>query len=114
MSSNRVTKRAQEASGTDQADGGQDVFGFGTAADGKWLFVRVTDPSLMESLAADHSEDWQSLGVSLLHKLLLEELLFKELGGTPQFEYVHRLEETAAAARTRRPISLDAWLPRLH
>ncbi|WP_373649153.1 DUF1015 domain-containing protein [Schlesneria sp. DSM 10557] len=94
-------KGAQEAWELIEADGGQDVFGFGTAADGKWLFVRVTDPSLMESLAADHSEDWQSLGVSLLHKLLLEELLFKKLGGTPQFEYVHRLDETTAALNAK-------------
>jgi len=53
------------------------VFGFGTAADGQWLLARVKDASPMKKLAADHSEEWQSLGVSLLHKLLLDELIFK-------------------------------------
>ena len=32
------------------ADGGQDVFGFGTAADGQWLFARLTDASPMAAL----------------------------------------------------------------
>ena len=35
------------------ADGGQDVFGFGTAADGKWLFARINDASPMAELAAE-------------------------------------------------------------
>lgn len=84
-----------------EADGGQDVFGFGTAADGTWLFVRVIDPSMMSTLAADHSEDWQMLGVSMLHKLLLEELIFKQIGGDPKFQYVHRIDETTAALNAK-------------
>jgi uncharacterized protein (DUF1015 family) len=87
-------KAAEETWGLMEADGGQNVFGFGTASDGKWIFARVTDDSLMATLAADHSEEWRSLGVSLLHKLLLEELIFKQAGGEPKFQYVHRLDET--------------------
>ena len=84
-----------------QADGGQNVFGFGTAADGTWLFVRVLDASLMGQLAADHSQAWQSLGVSLLHKLLLDELIFKQVGGEPKFQYVHRIDETTTALNAK-------------
>ena len=94
-------KAAEETWGLMEADGGQDVFGFGTASDDNWLFVRVTDESPMSKLAAEHSEEWQSLGVSLLHKLLLEELIFKQVGGEPKFEYVHRLDETTTALHAK-------------
>lgn len=80
-----------------EADGGQNVFGFGTAADNTWLLARVTDASPMAKLASEHSAAWQSLGVSLLHKLLLDELIFKQFGGDPKFQYVHRLDETTSA-----------------
>lgn len=94
-------KAAAETWGLIEADGGQNVFGFGTASDGKWIFARVTDDSRMESLAADHSPAWRSLGVSLLHKLLLEDLIFKAVGGTPKFQYVHRLDETTEALNAK-------------
>lgn len=84
-----------------EADGGQSVFGFGTASDNTWLLARVTDASAMATLAADHSEAWRSLGVSLLHKLLLDELIFKQFGGQPKFQYVHRLDETTAALNAK-------------
>lgn len=84
-----------------EADGGQSVFGFGTASDNTWLLARVTNASAMATLAADHSEAWRSLGVSLLHKLLLDELIFKQFGGQPKFQYVHRLDETTAALNAK-------------
>ena len=84
-----------------EIDGGQNVFAFGTAADNNWLLARVTDTSSMAQLASEHSETWQSLGVSLLHKLLLEDLIFKKFGGDPKFQYVHRVDETTAALKAR-------------
>ena len=42
-----------------------------------------------------------ALGVSLLHKLLLEELIFKAAGGEPKFQYVHRLDETTTALNAK-------------
>jgi uncharacterized protein (DUF1015 family) len=94
-------KAAEETWGLIEADGGQNVFGFGTAADGKWIFARVIHDSLMEKLAADHTDAWRSLGVSQLHKLLLEELIFKQIGGEPKFQYVHRLDETTTALNSK-------------
>lgn len=88
---------AQETWELIELDGGQNVFGFGTAADKSWLLARVKDTSSMVRLAPEHSAVWQSLGVSLLHKLLLDELIFKTAGGQPKFQYVHRVEETTAA-----------------
>lgn len=86
---------------TIEMDGGQSVFGFGTAADNTWLVARVRDAGRMEELAADHSPAWRSLGVSLLHKLLLEDCIFKKFAGDPKFQYVHRLDETTSALAAR-------------
>src|SRR5580704_548540 len=79
-------------------DDGQDVFGFGTASDGEWSFARVLDASPMLKLAADQSEAWRELGVSLLHKLVIDHLLKRENPeASPQFKYVHLLEEATDA-----------------
>jgi uncharacterized protein (DUF1015 family) len=77
-----------------ELEDGQDVFGFGTASDGLWCFGRVLDASPMAQLAADQSEAWRRLGVSLLHKLVIDHLLKAEYPeASPQFKYVHLLEE---------------------
>jgi len=76
----------------------QDVFGFGTAADGIWSFARLIDASPMAQLAADQSQAWRELGVSLLHKLVIDHLLKAEYPeATPQFKYVHLLDEATGA-----------------
>lgn len=80
------------------ADGGQDVLGFGTTADDTWLFVRAVDTAPMATLAPDQTSDWRNLGVSLLHKLALEHLIFKSIpDAQPQFTYVHSLAEVNAS-----------------
>jgi uncharacterized protein (DUF1015 family) len=91
-------KAAQEAWELVAADGGQDVFGFGTAADQQWCFARVMDAGPMGTLAADHSPAWRSLGVSLLQKLVLEHLLKQAVpAARTNCTYVHRLDEVTAA-----------------
>jgi uncharacterized protein (DUF1015 family) len=91
----RVWQRIEE-------DGGQSVFGFATAADQVWQFARVTDASPMAKLTPDQSDAWRALGVSLLHKLVLDHLV----GGRwpeskPAFKYVHLLEETTQACSAK-------------
>lgn len=80
------------------ADGGQCVFGFGTTRDGQWTLARLTDGSPMKNLAPDQSDDWRALGVSLLHKLVIEHLLKVH---NPQSQttlrYVHSLDEVNAS-----------------
>lgn len=94
---------AQAAWDMMEADGGQDVFGFGTAADGEWFFARATDTSPMKKLASEQSEDWQALGVSILHKLVIDELVQKQLpGAKPTCTYVHLLDEVNDAMANRR------------
>lgn len=92
------TAGAQETWGMMDADGGQDVLGFGTAVDGQWALARVNDNSLMADLAPDHSDEWRSLGVSILHKLVLEHLLAQRFPNmSPECRYVHLLAEVTAA-----------------
>jgi hypothetical protein len=83
-----------------EADGSQGVLGFGTTGDGAWALARVTDGSPMKTLAADQSDDWRGLGVSLLHKLVLEHLLTPHhQQGLPKCRYVHQVDEVIAAQK---------------
>jgi uncharacterized protein (DUF1015 family) len=79
------------------ADGGQNVLGLGTTKDGWWTLARLTDGSPMQTLAPEQSDDWRGLGVSLLHKLVLEHLLKSHHAGGPQCRYVHQVDEVIAA-----------------
>jgi uncharacterized protein (DUF1015 family) len=80
-----------------EADGGQDLLSFGTVTDGVWQTARFKAPQMMARLAADHSSDWQGLGVSILHVLILNQLLAKGLNVSPQCRYVHLLREVTEA-----------------
>jgi len=80
-----------------EADGGQNLLGFGTAADGEWMLGRVTDASVMSKLCPEQSPAWRSLGVSLLHKQVLDHLLKQQFPqAEPQCRYVHLLDEVDA------------------
>ncbi|MFO0811018.1 MAG: DUF1015 domain-containing protein [Gemmataceae bacterium] len=79
-----------------EADGSQTVLGFGTVADGGWHIARLTKPQAMDTLAADKSPAWRGLAVSVLHVLVLGELL---KGGTCR--YVHLLREVTDDVRAK-------------
>jgi hypothetical protein len=55
----------------------QSTLGFYTAADDRWTVARLTDAGRrrMAEVAGDHSVEWQSLGVSILHRLVMDTLL---------------------------------------
>src|SRR5262249_39667566 len=76
-----------------QADGGQDVLGFGTAADVAWHFARFKDPALIAEFAREHTPAWRSLAVSVLHKVVLEKLIPEAGLSQPKCAYVHSLKE---------------------
>ncbi|MFO0819878.1 MAG: DUF1015 domain-containing protein [Pirellulales bacterium] len=73
--------------------GEQGTLGFYTAKDDQWTLAEVSPKGMAKiaELATEHSADWQSLGVSLLHRLVMENLL----GATnlPKPMYVHAVEE---------------------
>jgi uncharacterized protein (DUF1015 family) len=76
----------------------QGILAFGTTADGIWQTARFTGgPEIMQRLASDHSPAWHGLAVSLLHVLVLDQLLAKSLGKQPELRYVHLLQEVIEA-----------------
>jgi uncharacterized protein (DUF1015 family) len=84
-----------------EADGRQDLLGFGTVADGVWQTARFKSPALMDQLSAEHGAAWRGLSVSILHVAVLGKLLPEALGGQPQCRYVHLLREVTDAVSAR-------------
>src|SRR5262249_44498576 len=50
-----------------------------------------------DQLAPQHSPAWRGLAVSVLHVLVLGKLLPAAVGGQPECQYVHLLQEAADA-----------------
>lgn len=74
-------------------DADQAQMAFCTTADKQWILARLNDQGKMKmaEVAKDHSADWQSLGVAILHRLVIENLLgAKDL---PKARYVHLVDE---------------------
>jgi uncharacterized protein (DUF1015 family) len=71
----------------------QGLLGFYCPVDRKWVLAQLTDAgrARLAEVAGDHSPTWQSLGVSVLHRLVIETLL----DGTdlPKPKYVHLVSE---------------------
>jgi uncharacterized protein (DUF1015 family) len=89
-------------SGPDQADslwqeiasaGLQNKLAFYTAQDDTWTLALATEAGMQQlaKLASEHSTDWQGLGVSILHRLVMETLL--GLTDLPKPMYVHSVQE---------------------
>ncbi|MEX0824884.1 MAG: DUF1015 domain-containing protein [Pirellulaceae bacterium] len=62
--------------------------------DAKWVLCDATDKARQKlgEMEPERSEDWRGLGVSLLHRLVIDELL--GCAGHPKPTYVHLVEET--------------------
>lgn len=71
----------------------QGVFGLYTAKDQRWTLVTANENTAgkMEEIAGEQSEDWRSLGVAILHGLIIDHLL--GMKGHPKPKYVHLVEE---------------------
>ncbi|VTU00121.1 Uncharacterized protein OS=Singulisphaera acidiphila (strain ATCC BAA-1392 / DSM 18658 / VKM B-2454 / MOB10) GN=Sinac_1570 PE=4 SV=1: DUF1015 [Gemmataceae bacterium] len=83
-----------------QMDGSQAALGFGTVADGKWFVAKLRDPRVMTEAAPEQSDEWRGLGVSILHKLVVDRLVAPKLG-TPAVKYVHLLKEVTDAVAAK-------------
>jgi uncharacterized protein (DUF1015 family) len=94
-------KGARDAWELIEADGGQDVLGFGTVADGVWQTARLKNPGAMAALAASRSPSWRGLAVSILHVLAVDLLLAPGLKAAPSFRYVHLLRELTEATAAK-------------
>jgi hypothetical protein len=85
-----------------EMDGGQNLLGFCTAADGIWQTARFRSPGLMADLAKEHSTSWQGLGVSILHVAVLAKLLPSAYPQVqPTCRYVHSVAEVTAALEAK-------------
>ncbi|MFM8283278.1 MAG: DUF1015 domain-containing protein [Planctomycetaceae bacterium] len=76
-----------------ETEGCQGTIGLYTAGDHAWTLARITAAGRrrMDQVAADHGEAWRSLGVSILHRLLIGELMGARDIPTPG--YVHLVRE---------------------
>jgi uncharacterized protein (DUF1015 family) len=83
-----------------EAEGEQDVLGFGTVADDTWILARLRSDATMDRLAPEHSAEWRSLGVSVLQVLVLGQFL--DPMNFAQRRYVHLLSEVLEDVAARR------------
>jgi hypothetical protein len=82
-----------------EAEGEQGTFGLYTAEDNRWTIARITSAGRkkMAEVAADHCRDWQGLGVSILHRLIVDTLL--DAPNLPAPKYVRALAEVPTGLR---------------
>lgn len=73
----------------------QSVIGLFTAKDERWVLAELTDAGRerLRLAAPEASDDWRSLGVSILHRLIVSALLGIE--SPPKPKYVHLVSEAA-------------------
>jgi uncharacterized protein (DUF1015 family) len=83
-----------------ELDDDQGTIGFYTAGDQAWTLARITPAgrARMDAVAADHGPAWRSLGVSILHRLVIGELLGAKQIPTPG--YVHLVREVVEGLDT--------------
>lgn len=91
-----------------EASGEQGKLAFYTAEDDTWTLATIneTGASRLADLAKEHSSDWQSLGVSILHRLVMENLL--ALRDLPKPMYVHSIEEVIEGLKQGDKVGRDA------
>ena len=77
----------------------QSTLGLYTAEDRQWTLARLTDTgrAKLASVATDHCSDWQGLGVSLLHRLIIDTLL--DSPNLPAPKYVRAIDEVFEGLR---------------
>jgi uncharacterized protein (DUF1015 family) len=78
----------------------QDAIGLYTSKDKCWSLTTLTakGKEKMDEIAQDHHPEWRELGVSLLHRLIVETLL--GVPEPPKPTYVHLVEEFMTALQT--------------
>ena len=88
----------------------QGTLGIYTSGDEAWTLARITPAGQlrMEQVTPDHGVAWRSLGVAILHRLVINELLGTQLGTKgsvreiPTPGYVHSVSEVIEGLTTGR------------
>jgi uncharacterized protein (DUF1015 family) len=83
-----------------QTGDSQGTIGLCNRSDKKWVIAELTEAGMekMAEVAAEHSPEWQALGVSLLHRLILETIL--SATDLPKPTYVHLIEEVISGLQS--------------
>jgi hypothetical protein len=91
-----------------ELEGDQGTLGLYTARDDQWTVARLTENGArkMAKIAADHSPEWQGLGVSILHRLLIDTLL--DAPNLPAPKYVRSIDEVIQGIRQGDDAGRDA------
>jgi uncharacterized protein (DUF1015 family) len=78
----------------------QGTLGLYTGQDQRWTIAELTDAgrARLASVAEDHQPEWRELGVSVLHRLVLQTIL--GLDSLPHTKYVHESEEMVEGLRS--------------
>jgi len=76
-----------------EIDDAQDSIGLYCPVDDTWVLATLNTNGLekLANVASDRTDDWQGLGVSILHRLLVETCLGHE--SLPKPKYVHLVQE---------------------
>ena len=76
-----------------EVDDAQDSVGLYCPVDDTWVLATLNTDGLeqLAAVASDRTDDWQGLGVSILHRLLVETCLGHE--SLPKPKYVHLVQE---------------------
>ncbi len=90
---------ANQVWATMEAADEQGIVGLYAVADDKWVLCKAADGAQVriEQLASERSADWRGLGVSLLHRLVIDDLLGCQ--GHPKPTYVHEVSEVLEGIR---------------
>jgi uncharacterized protein (DUF1015 family) len=100
----RIAGKGAEAATTIWEDietlGQQGVIALFTKRDRMWTIATLTDAgrARMAEVAPEHNEEWRALGVALLHRLIVGELL--GCPNPPKPGYVHLVEEVVEGLKT--------------
>ena len=78
----------------------QGALGFYTQKDDRWILATISDAGRrrIADVARDHTADWQGLGVSILHRLVIDTLL--GAADLPKPRYVHLVDEVVEGIET--------------
>src|SRR5690606_16558775 len=89
----RGADRAPELWEEIETEGEQGTLAFYTAEDDAWTIARLNaaGQQKMAETAPDHCAEWQGLGVSILHRLVMDTLL--DQPNLPAPKYVRAIEE---------------------
>lgn len=87
----------------------QGTLGLFTAKDNRWTMARITPAGRqrLAKVASEHSEPWCGLGVSILHRLVIDTLLAPGVE-LPKPRYVHLVEEVVDSLRSGEDFPLAA------